>query len=103
MQSKTNIKEVKENKPKYPRIEEYGKSQQNSMKWNDHQFSSKIKEIQIIPHADGHIKDIHVRYQKGEVNQVDHKQKYSVFICAESNEFIKQINGGFMDGYLQYL
>jgi hypothetical protein len=67
-------------------MEEQGQKEENTIKWNHHQFSSKIKEIQILIHEDGHIKDIHVRYQKGEPKKYDSsKGKYSIFVCSEAN------------------
>lgn len=50
---------------KYPRLVEAGTKVENSFKWNHHQFSSKIKEIQVCPHPQGFIKQLNFRYEKG--------------------------------------
>ena len=89
----------------YPRKEESGSKMNNTIKWSHQHLSSKIKEIQILQHEEGHIKDIHVRYEKGEPKKYDQsgpKLKYQIFSCSE-DEFVKNIEGAFADGYLQYI
>lgn len=42
--------------------------------------------MQILSHEDGHIKDIHVRYDKGEPKKYDRstqRQRYEIFTCCE--------------------
>lgn len=57
----------------------------------------------MLLHESGHIKDIHVKYEKGEPKKYDGgKGKYAVLTCGDE-EFIKFINGCFYDDYLQYL
>lgn len=78
---------------------------ENTIKWSHQHLSSKIKEIQILRHEAGHIKDIHVRYEKGQPKKYDQstsKQRYEIFACSE-DEYIKHIEGAFYEGYLQYL
>ena len=57
-----NNQHLNHQKLKYPRIAEAGEKSDNSYKWNHHQFSSKIKEIQVCPNIDGSIKEINFRY-----------------------------------------
>ena len=82
-------------------MEERGERSDKGYKWNHHSYSSKIKEIQILPHKKGHIKAIHVRYQKGEPSKV--YGEYCSFVCEEFKEYIKNIRGGFKNGLLQFL
>ena len=47
---------------KYPKKFERGESMESSYKWNHYSFSSKIKEIQVMPHPNGHIRHLNFRY-----------------------------------------
>ena len=70
--------------------------------WSHQHLSSKIKEIQVLVHSEGHVRDIHARYEKGEPKKYDQAGRFEVLTCGEG-EYIKSIEGGFWEGYLQYL
>ena len=60
---------------------EAGKKINESLKWNHHQYSSKIKEVQALLNKDQTIKDLNFRYEKGEPNRVYNQEKYLIFSC----------------------
>lgn len=86
---------------KYPRLAEAGTKLDQSYKWNHHQFSSKIKEVEVALNPDNSIKELNFTYQKGSPQRLSNSQ-YSVFSC-ENSEFIKSVEGGFMGQKLIYL
>lgn len=56
-----------------------------------------------MPHSNGHIKCLNFRYEKGEPSRIQ-KGNYASFVCDEnSGEYIKEVNGGFKAGNLQYI
>ena len=76
---------------------------QSSHKWNHHSFSSKVKEVQIMPHSNGHVRNINFRYEKGEPPKPEMGQ-YASFCCEETTgEFINALEGGFKGGILHYI
>jgi hypothetical protein len=82
---------------------EKGETSSQSYKWNHHVFASKIKEVQVMPHPNGHIKCINFRYEKGEPAKIE-QGNYALFVCDENGgEFIKKIEGGFKNSLLQYI
>lgn len=57
---------------------------ENTIKWSHQALSSKIKEIHVLVHETGHIKDLHVKYEKGQPKKYDGgKGKYSILTCGE--------------------
>lgn len=79
-------------------------SQKKMVKWSHQAFASKIKEIHVLVHEKGYVKDIHAKYEKGQPKFYHSKSKscYQSLACRQG-EFIKHISGCFSDGYLQCL
>ena len=80
-------------------------SNSGTFKWSHQPYASRMLQINVVLHQDGHIKDIHARYEKGQ------PQKYGYYgqkcinkqLICEHGQYIKHISGCFSEQYLQCL
>jgi hypothetical protein len=80
-----------------------GEKDPENYRWNHQPFSSKIKEVQVSPHAQGHIMEVNFRYVRGEPPRIS-KAPFASFCCQEnSDEHITCMRGGFKTGLLRFL